>query len=83
MSAISPSSLNRKNLHRGGVFQLGDQLDQRFPQGRHHICRIQCCQSPDDRNRYFSISEDLVVHCDEQRSHILGLRKVPVELFVQ
>lgn len=64
----------------GRILQLGDNIDQAFPQMRHHIRRVVVCQSPNDRDGSLAITKDFIVESDKETSDIRSLGEMAIKL---
>lgn len=71
------------DLHDGGVFQLRQQLYQRFAQRWHDVCRIVFSKTANQSNSRNSIVKVFVVESDKKGADVLCLRQVLIESLVK
>ena len=72
-----------KSYERWLRTELGEKLDERLTERRHHVGGIADRESADGGDRQLTDLEHLVVQGDEKRTQVLGLRQVVVESRVQ
>ena len=65
------------------IFELGQKLNQRLPQRGHDVGRVVERETSNQSDRDDPIFEYFVVQRDEERAHVLGLRKVLIKPLMQ
>ncbi len=66
----------------GGVFELGEELDERLAERGHDVGRVVLGETADDDDGHLAHVELFVVERNEERAHVLGLCEVAVELLL-
>ena len=77
------STENKINALDTGVLEFSKELNERFPQRRHHKRGVVHRKTTDETYSNDAVLEYLIVDCNEQRADVLGLRQVLVEPFMQ